>query len=193
VSYIITGLCLLNRTEVDWNFLLRMYWLQILKRSQVCSYEGVPKSFRTESITKYTLTNMNTRWDVTQRVMAAKLIRRTHKIAIYLHLVAESCTIFSSRSRSPVRKRLDTLSYYGVINELKSKKMLKSSGSRILVTEKNDYHICELNVRTGTVLKIVRVFYISKYPVSNVSIPVLWCISCQIKCIHMLLPSRTVF
>jgi len=68
---------------------------------------------------------------------------------------------------------LDTLSYYGVINELKSKKMLKSSGSRILVTEKNDYHICELNVRTGTVLKIVRVFYISKYPVSNVSIPVL--------------------
>jgi hypothetical protein len=29
--------------------------------------------------------------------MAAKLTRRTHKIAIQLHLVAESCTICSSR------------------------------------------------------------------------------------------------
>jgi hypothetical protein len=30
--------------------------------------------------------------------MAAKLTRLTHKIAIHLHLVAESCTIYSSRS-----------------------------------------------------------------------------------------------
>jgi hypothetical protein len=36
--------------------------------------------------------------------MAAKLTRLTHKIAIQLHLVAESCTICSSRSRWPVRK-----------------------------------------------------------------------------------------
>jgi hypothetical protein len=41
--------------------------------------------------------------------MAAKLTRLTHKIAIQLHPVAESCTIFSSRSRRPVRKLLDTL------------------------------------------------------------------------------------
>jgi hypothetical protein len=47
------------------------------------TYEGVYKSFRTESLTKY-------------------------KIAIQLHLVAESCTICSSRSRRPVRKLLDT-------------------------------------------------------------------------------------
>jgi hypothetical protein len=40
--------------------------------------------------------------------MAAKLIRLTHKIAIQLHLVAESCTICSSWSRRPVRKLLDT-------------------------------------------------------------------------------------
>jgi hypothetical protein len=40
--------------------------------------------------------------------MAAKLTRLTHKIAIQLHLVAESCTISSSRSRRTVRKRLDT-------------------------------------------------------------------------------------
>jgi hypothetical protein len=32
-------------------------------------------------------------------------------IAIQLHLVAESCTICSSRSRRPVRKLLDTPSY----------------------------------------------------------------------------------
>jgi hypothetical protein len=36
--------------------------------------------------------------------MAAKLTRLTQKIAIQLHLVAESSTIFSSRSRRPVRK-----------------------------------------------------------------------------------------
>jgi hypothetical protein len=40
--------------------------------------------------------------------MAAKLTRLTHKIAIQLHLVAESWTICSSRSRQPVRKLLDT-------------------------------------------------------------------------------------
>jgi hypothetical protein len=39
--------------------------------------------------------------------MAAKLTRLTHKTAI----VAESCTICISRSRLPVRKILDTLSY----------------------------------------------------------------------------------
>jgi len=43
--------------------------------------------------------------------MAAKLTRVTHKIAIQLHLVAKGCTICSSRSRRPVRKRLDTPSY----------------------------------------------------------------------------------
>jgi hypothetical protein len=36
--------------------------------------------------------------------MAAKLTRLTHKIAMQLHLVAESCTICTSRSRRPARK-----------------------------------------------------------------------------------------
>jgi hypothetical protein len=40
--------------------------------------------------------------------MAAKLTRLTHKIAIQLHLVAESCTICISRCRWPVRNLLDT-------------------------------------------------------------------------------------
>jgi len=43
--------------------------------------------------------------------MAAKLTRLTHKIAIKLRLVAESCTICSSTSRRPVRNFLDTPSY----------------------------------------------------------------------------------
>jgi hypothetical protein len=43
--------------------------------------------------------------------MEAKLTRLTHKIAIQLHLVAESCTICSSRSRRPVRKLLDKTSF----------------------------------------------------------------------------------
>jgi hypothetical protein len=36
--------------------------------------------------------------------MAAKLTRLTHKIAIQLHLVTESCTICNSRSRRSVRR-----------------------------------------------------------------------------------------
>jgi homospermidine synthase len=71
-------------------------------RSQ-CSYESVSKRFRTVSITnnRHSLRS-NT------RIMAAKLTRLTHKIAIQLYLVAESRTICSSRSRRPVRKLLDT-------------------------------------------------------------------------------------
>jgi hypothetical protein len=81
------------------------YVLHVLKKH---AYNGVSKSFRTESITKYTLTTINTRWEATQRVIAAKLTRLTQKIATQLHLVAESCTI----CRKPVRKLLDTPSYY---------------------------------------------------------------------------------
>jgi len=39
-------------------------------------------------------------------VIAAVLTRLTHKTVIQLHLMAEYCTIFSSRSRRPVRKLL---------------------------------------------------------------------------------------
>jgi hypothetical protein len=63
-------------------------------------------------------TTINTSWEATQRVIVAKLTRLTHKIAIKLHLVAESCTICNSRTRRPVRKLLDTLSY--VSNRLNS-------------------------------------------------------------------------
>jgi len=38
-------------------------------------YEGVTKSFRTDSIKKYSLTTINTRWEATQSVMATKLTR----------------------------------------------------------------------------------------------------------------------
>jgi len=44
--------------------------------------------------------------------MATKLTRLTHKIAIQLHLVADSRTVCSCRSRWPVRKLLDTPSYH---------------------------------------------------------------------------------
>jgi hypothetical protein len=77
--------------------------------------EGVSKSFRTEWITKSTTTIINTRWETTQRVMAAKLTRLTHRIAIQLLLVAERCTICSSRSRRPVRKLLNTPSFISMV------------------------------------------------------------------------------
>jgi hypothetical protein len=82
-------------------------------------YEGVSKSFRTESITKYMLTTINTRWEATKRFMAAKLTRLTHKIVIQLHLVADSCTICSSRSRRLVLKLLDTPSYLMTTKEFR--------------------------------------------------------------------------
>jgi hypothetical protein len=74
-------------------------------------YEGVSKSFQTELITKYMLTTITTHWEVIQRVMVAKLTRLTHKIAIQLHLVAESCTICSTHSRQSGQKLLDIPSY----------------------------------------------------------------------------------
>jgi hypothetical protein len=48
--------------------------------------------------------------------MVAKLIILTHKISIQVQLFAESSTIGSFRSRWPVRKLLDTPSYYGNTN-----------------------------------------------------------------------------
>jgi hypothetical protein len=54
---------------------------------------------------------INTHLEATQRAMAAELTRLTHRRAIQLHLVAESCTICSSRSRRSVRKLSDTPSY----------------------------------------------------------------------------------
>jgi hypothetical protein len=60
--------------------------------------------------------------------MAAKLTKLTHKIAIQLHLVAEICTICSSRARRPVRKLLDTPSYIPVC-------MCRGEGLEIWVLE----------------------------------------------------------
>jgi hypothetical protein len=51
----------------------------------LCSQQGLRglfESFRTELITKYTLTFGITRWEATQWFMAAKLTRLTHKITI---------------------------------------------------------------------------------------------------------------
>jgi hypothetical protein len=95
-----------------------------LRRLSQETYEDVFKSFRTESITEYTLTTINTRWEATQRVMAPKLTRLTHKIAIQLHLVAESYTIFNSRSRWPLRKLLDTPSCVSTASVLRCMKTL---------------------------------------------------------------------
>jgi hypothetical protein len=73
---------------------------------------GCIQKFPDWVITKDNKNNkINTRWEATEKVMAAKFTRLIHKIAIQLHLVAESCTICSSRSKRPVRKLLSTPSY----------------------------------------------------------------------------------
>jgi hypothetical protein len=71
-------------------------------------YNVVSKNFRTELMKKYTLIFGITRCWPLERVIAVRVTRLTHKIAIQLHLMAESCTICSSRSRRSVRKLLDT-------------------------------------------------------------------------------------
>jgi hypothetical protein len=115
------------------------------------THEGVSKSFRTESITKST-TTINTRWKAAQRVMTAKLARLTHKIAIQLHLVAESCTICSSRSRRPVWKLLDTPSYIhksGVLSQISLLKICVCIAAEI-----PDGNVT--SVDTGTCVEIIK-------------------------------------
>jgi hypothetical protein len=89
----------------------------LLNAARMC-VRGCIQKFPDWVITKYTLTTINTRWEITQRVMAVKLTRVTHKRAILVHLVAESCTICSSRSRRPVRKLFDTPSYINLCSWL---------------------------------------------------------------------------
>jgi hypothetical protein len=60
----------------------RIIWRCVFRKN-----ERVSKCFRTVSITKHTLTIINTRWEATQKVMQAKLTRMTHKIARQLHQV----------------------------------------------------------------------------------------------------------
>jgi hypothetical protein len=85
-----------------------------MKRVQLIDVRGCIQKFPVWVIMKYTLTTINTRWEATQRVMVAKLPRLTHTIAIQLHLMAESSTICSSRSRRPVQNLLGTPSHYWV-------------------------------------------------------------------------------
>jgi hypothetical protein len=86
-----------------------LYWLShcssYTHRMQIkWTYDGYPK---VSGLSHNEITT-NTSWEAIQRVMAAKLAILTHKIAIQLHLVAESSTVCSSRSRRPVRKLLIT-------------------------------------------------------------------------------------
>jgi len=69
---------------------------------------GCIQKFPDWVVTKYMLTTIKTRWEATKSAMEARLVRLTHRIAIQLHLVAESYTICSPRSRRSVRKLLDT-------------------------------------------------------------------------------------
>jgi len=72
--------------------------------------DGVSKSFRTESITNHQQQIL-----VEKRHKGpVKLTTPTDKIALQLHVVAESCTVCNSHSRRPVRKLLDTPSYLNI-------------------------------------------------------------------------------
>jgi len=81
-----------------------------MKKGQILATatRGCIQKFPDWAPMKYTFTTIYARWEATKRVVAAKLTILTHKLAIQLHLGAESSTICSSRSRRPVRKHLVT-------------------------------------------------------------------------------------
>jgi hypothetical protein len=60
-------------------------------------------------------------------VVAAKFTRLTHKIAIQLHLLAESSTIYSSHSRLPLRKLVDTPTCIHLVPRLRMRGGLPSA------------------------------------------------------------------
>jgi hypothetical protein len=90
-----------------------------------------------------------------QRVMAAKLTILTHKIAIQqLHLVANSCTICSSRSRWPVRRLLDTRSYshctrYCLIPDANQTNMSNKGQTEILCSKHASHHWASTYAKTA--------------------------------------------
>jgi hypothetical protein len=70
------------------NFLKSVCIIIILQKCRLCSYWNFV-IFRAY-LMKYSLTFGITRWQASQRVMAAKFTRLIYKIAILLHLVAET-------------------------------------------------------------------------------------------------------
>jgi hypothetical protein len=79
--------------------------------------------------------------------MVAKLTRLIHRIAIQLHLVAESCTICSSHSRQPAsqpaQKLLDTPLYCRIYTDKKQKttSVMKKEKLKNLPLLQTDWHI----------------------------------------------------
>jgi hypothetical protein len=71
--------------------------------------------------------------------MATKLTRLTHKIAIQLHLAAESCAIYSSGSRRPARKLLDTPSYTGISDTAVSVSLIEIQHKFTSIDETDEY------------------------------------------------------
>jgi hypothetical protein len=100
--HILTWLFVYSYPEYQYGFFFFILQIEFL-RGRIQKF---PNRFDNEITT-----TTNTRWEATQTVMAAKLTRLVHKIAIQVHLVAENCTICSSRSRRPVLKLLVTPSY----------------------------------------------------------------------------------
>jgi hypothetical protein len=98
-----------------FSFKRRVPWTY--KRRQISCVKSSGFYFTTYTpllvlLTNYECVSKNKHWMRSNaKGYRAKLTRLTHEIAIKLHLVAQSCTICSSRSGRPVRKLLDTPSY----------------------------------------------------------------------------------
>jgi hypothetical protein len=105
----VTTLPLLSFTGI-WSMTQGQDWkslFQRIKRTPQFSWTGYPKVSGLSpneicgNLWYYSLLSPS-------KGYSSKLTRLTHKITMQLLLMAESCTIFSSRSRLPVRKLLDT-------------------------------------------------------------------------------------
>jgi hypothetical protein len=74
---------------------------------------------KVSGLNQYDINNatINTGCEATQRVMEVKLARLTHKTAIQLRLVTESCTICSSHSLLTLMKRHKLFELYKIKRE----------------------------------------------------------------------------
>jgi hypothetical protein len=108
------------------HFFVSCYHLFLRTRVHISNIRGYNQKFPDWVITKYMLTTINTRWEATQRVMAAKLTRLTHKIVI--HLQRELYHLqFSLQAASP-----ETFGYTLVHNvNFMSNKLIYCAGGRI--------------------------------------------------------------
>jgi hypothetical protein len=117
--------------------------------------------------------------------MATKLTRLAHKIPIQLQVVAESCTICSSRSRWQVRKLMDTPSYLKFLSKCSGQFWSLSTPHLYMKFNSNYYHNSQNWLHLHSLVRNIKYRYLklfTKYKnnlfpsfVDQLRQQILWC------------------